>query len=255
MLSQQDAKNLIDKIISYSKLPDCLVSIDWTEDAFIRFAVNGITTSGYTLTQNIGISSSTDDKRTGNAQVTELSDEALRRGVEQAEQMARLTPPNPENMPPLPPQQYPVLTNFDSYTAAARGDLLIPHVKAVIDMARSKDLVAAGFIERTSNAVAVGNKRGLFGYHTFTDAEMSHTVRNPAGTSSGWAAQSSVTLKDLDGGAAARISTDKCARGVNRKKLDPGKYTVILEPAAVGDLAGLLGFRLAQGARNKVKHG
>jgi predicted Zn-dependent protease len=36
---------------------------------------------------------------------------------------------------------------------------------------------------------------------------------------------------------------------VNRKKLDAGKYTVILEPAAVGDLAGLLGFSFgARGA-------
>ena len=249
MFSQQDAKNIIGKVISYSKLPDCLVSVDWTEDVFIRFAVNGITTSGYTITQNVSISSSTDDKRTGNAQVTEVSDDALRRGVEQAEQMAKITPPNPENMPALPPQEYPMLANFDTYTAAARGDLLIPHVKAVIEQARSKDLVAAGFIERTANAAAVGNKKGLFGYHTYTDAEMSHTVRNRAGSSSGWAAQSSVTLKDLDGGAAARNSTEKCVRGVNRKKLDAGKYTVILEPAAVGDLAGLLGFSFgARGA-------
>jgi len=82
MFSQQDAKNIIGKVISYSKLPDCLVSVDWTEDVFIRFAVNGITTSGYTITQNVSISSSTDDKRTGNAQVTEVSDDALRRGVE-----------------------------------------------------------------------------------------------------------------------------------------------------------------------------
>jgi len=37
-------------------------------------------------------------------------------------------------------------------------------------------------------------------------------------------------------------------RGVNRKKLEPGKYTVILEPAAVGDLIGWLGF--AFGARD-----
>ena len=242
MFSQQDVKNIIDKVIGYSKLPDCLVSIDWTEDAFIRFAVNGITTSGYTVKQTVSISSSTEDNRTGNAQVNELSDGALRRGVEQAEQMARITPPNPENMPPLAPQDYPVLTNFDTYTAAARNDLLIPHVKAVIDQAKSKNLVAAGFIERSANAVAVGNKKGLFGYHTYTDAEMSHTVRNPAGTSSGWAAQSSVTLKDIDGAAAARIATEKCVRGVNRKKLDAGKYTVILEPAAVGDLAGILGF-------------
>ena len=83
MLSQQEAKNLIDKAISYSKLPGCQVDLYWSEDAFIRYANNGITTSGYRVTQNVSISSVTDDKRHGNAVVNELTDEALetRRGA------------------------------------------------------------------------------------------------------------------------------------------------------------------------------
>jgi predicted Zn-dependent protease len=92
--------------------------------------------------------------------------------------------------------------------------------------------------------VGVGNKAGLFGYHTYTDSSLTHTMRNPEGTSSGWASQSSVSLKDLNGAEQATISIEKCLRGVNRKKLDPGKYTVILEPAAVGQLIGWLGFSL-----------
>ena len=47
MLSQQDIKNIIDQVIGYSKLPECEVNVEWTEDDFIRFANNGITTSGY----------------------------------------------------------------------------------------------------------------------------------------------------------------------------------------------------------------
>jgi predicted Zn-dependent protease len=57
-----------------------------------------------------------------------------------------------------------------------------------------------------------------------------------------------VALKDLDGESQAKISIAKCLNGVNRKKLDPGKYTVIMEPAAVADLIGWLGFAL--GARD-----
>ena len=95
-------------------------------------------------------------------------------------------------MPPLPAQQYPHLSNFDHYTAAARGDVMVPHVQAILSGARKNNLVAAGFIQRSANAVAVGNKAGLFGYHTFTDSSLSHTMRTPEGTSSGWATQSSV---------------------------------------------------------------
>jgi predicted Zn-dependent protease len=247
MFSQQDVKNIIDRVIGFSKLPECEVNIQWTEDDFIRFANNGITTSGYRITQQISITSTTADKRSGNATVSEITPEALKNGVKLAEELAAISRPNPEAMPALPAQKYPQLSNFDAYTASARGDVMIPHVKAVVAGALKNNLIAAGFIQRSANAVGVGNKAGLFGYHTFTDSSLTHTIRSRAGTSSGWATQSSVSLKDLNGEAQARVSIEKCVRGVNRKMLDPGKYTVIMEPAATADLIGWLGF--AFGAR------
>jgi predicted Zn-dependent protease len=248
MFSQQDVKNVIDQVIGYSKLPGCEVSVQWTEDDFIRFANNGITTSGYRVTQQISITSTTADKRSGNAAVSELTPEALKKGVKQAEDLATISRPDPENMPALPAQKYPSLSNFDAYTASSRGDVMVPHVKAVVAGAMKNSLVCAGYIQRSANAVGVGNKAGLFGYHTYTDSSLSHTMRNAEGTSSGWATQSSVSLKDLNGEEQAKVSIEKCLRGVNRKKLDPGKYTVIFEPAAVADLIGWLGF--AFGARD-----
>lgn len=249
MLSQQEAKNLVDQVIGYSKLPQCQADLSWTEDSFIRFANNGITTSGYRIAQQVSISSVTEDKREGNAVVTELTDEALRRGVALAEELARISPPNPEDMPALGPQKYLVLKNFDSFTAAARGDIMIPHVKAVIDSAKQNQLTAAGFIQRSANAVAVGNKAGLFGYHTYTDSSLSNTMRTAGGTSSGWASETSVSVKDVNGETVGRVSAEKAVRGARtKKKLDPGKYTVILEPAGVSDLVGYLGFNF--GARD-----
>jgi predicted Zn-dependent protease len=248
MFSQQQVKDIIDQVIGYSKLPGCEVNVQWTEDDFIRFARNGITTSGYRITQQISITSTTGDKRSGNSAVSELTPEALKAGVKQAEDLALISQPNPEDMPALPAQKYPHLSNFDPDTAAARGDVLIPHVQAVISGAVKSKLVTAGFIQRSANAVGVGNKAGLFGYHTYTDSSLTHTMRNPEGTSSGWATQSSVMVKDLNGAEQAAVSIKKCLGGVNRKKLDPGKYTVIMEPAAVADVIGWLGF--AFGARD-----
>jgi predicted Zn-dependent protease len=241
VLTQKDAKNVIDKVIGAARLPQCQVDVTWTEDAFIRFANNGITTSGYRITQQFTISSVTEDKREGSAVVTEWNDEALQRGLRQAEDLARISKPNPEDMPALGPQKYLTLTNYDSYTAAARGDAMIPHVKAVIDSARAGQLTAAGFIQRSSNAVAVGNKGGLFGYHTYTDCSLTNTMRTAGGTSSGWASQTSVSLKDVNGEAVGRISTEKAVRGAGKKRnVEPGKYTVILEAAGVSDLMGIM---------------
>jgi predicted Zn-dependent protease len=145
-------------------------------------------------------------------------------------------------MPPLGAQQYPELTNFDSATGSSRGDALIGHVRAVIEGSRAKKLTAAGFVQRSANWVSVANKAGLFGFHQFTDSSLTNTVRNAAGSSSGWATQTSTTLKDLDGESAARIAIEKCVMGENKRRFEPGKFTVILEPAAVSDLVGYLGF-------------
>jgi len=241
MLSQREARNLIDKVIGASKLPQCQVDVTWTEDAFIRFANNGITTSGYRITQQIAVNSVTEDKREGSAVITEWTDEALLRGVRQAEDLARISKPNPEDMPALGPQKYLTLSNYDDGAAAARGDVMIPHVKAVIESAKAGQLTAAGFIQRSANAVAVGNKAGLFGHHTYTDCSLTNTMRTAGGASSGWASQTSVSLKDLNGETVGRRSAEKAARGAGKKRnLDPGKYTVILEAAGVSDLMGIL---------------
>lgn len=242
MLTRQNAKNLADKILSYAKLPGCNVYINTSENVFIRFANNGITTSGYSLDQSVGIESTTEDQRSGSANVTEWSDEALRNGMELAERLARVSQPDPEYMPPLGPQKYPELANFDSATDAARGDALIGHVKAIIDAARGSKLTAAGFVQRSANRVAVANKAGLFGYHTYTDSTLTNTMRNASGTSSGWATQVSTSIRDLNGEDAARIAVEKCVKGDGKRRLEPGKYTVILEPAAVSDIIGYLGF-------------
>jgi len=242
MLTKQDAKNLADKILSYAKLPGCSVNINASETVFIRFANNGITTSGYSLDQGVSIESTTEDKRTGSANVSEWSDEALRNGVELAERLARISQPDPENMPALGQQKYPEIPNFDATTGNSRGDALIGHVKAVIDGARGAKLTTAGFAQRSANWVAVANKAGLFGYHQYTDSALTNTMRNSGGTSSGWATQVSTSIKDLNGQDAARVSVEKCVRGDGKKRLEPGKYTVILEPAAVSDLIGYLGF-------------
>ncbi len=178
MFSKQEAKNLTDKIMSFTKLPECRVNMFASENVFIRFANNGITTSGYSLEQSISISSTTEDKRSGSATVSEWADDALRKGVEQAENLAKISRPNPEDMPSLGAQKYPELANFDAPTGNSRGDALIGHVKAIIDGSRAHSLTAAGFVQRSANWVAVANKAGLFGYHQFTDSTLSNTVRN-----------------------------------------------------------------------------
>jgi predicted Zn-dependent protease len=242
MFTKDEAKVLSDRVLNYSKLPECEVDLTSTETVFIRFANNGITTSGYQVDQKVSVTATTADGRTGNATINELSDEQLRHGVSQAEDLAKISKPDPEHVTPLGPQKFPSLNNFDSFTANARGDVMIPHVGAILEAAKSQKLTAAGFITRTATSLAVANKAGLFGFHQYTDSSLTNTMRNAAGSSSGWSTQVSSFIKDLDGHQVARVSSEKCVRGIGKRKVDPGAYTVILEPAAVSDLIGYFGF-------------
>jgi predicted Zn-dependent protease len=243
MLTRDQAKKLTEKALSYSEFPECEISLDNTEQAFIRYALNGITTSGYTVEQVMRISSTRDGK-SGSTSVTEFDDASLRAAVKLTEQLAAIAPPNPERVEPLGPQKYPAIDNFDESTARARNQAMIPHVRAVIEAAGAKNLVAAGFFERYQNISAIANKQGNFGYSRSTDANLSTTVRTPEGTSSGWSSHPAVRIAEIDGAALGEVAVRKCMTWKNPVKLDPGKYTVVLEPTAVGDLVQLLGFNM-----------
>jgi predicted Zn-dependent protease len=69
-------------------------------------------------------------------------------------------------------------------------------------------------------------------------------VRTADGTSSGWAAQAALRIEDLEGDTAGKIATDKCLRWRNPNPIEPGKYTVVLEPAATAFLVDALSIHL-----------
>jgi predicted Zn-dependent protease len=243
MLTREEAQTLAKKTIALTSFPECSVQISSSEDAFIRFALNGVTTSGFVATQSMFISV-TKDRQTGSTSVDELDEKSVKDAVQRAEQLAMLSPPNPESVAPIGPQKYSNTENFADTTARARNPVMVPHVKAIIDAAKSKGLVAAGYFERTVAHVATANKAGNFGFGRTTDAYLSTTVRNPEGTSSGWASHPAVRIEEISGEAVGKTAVEKCLRWKNPKKLDPGKYTVVLEPTAVGDLIPLMGFSM-----------
>ncbi len=243
MMTRDEAKKLADKVLSYSTFPECDVSISSSTDASIRFALNGITTSGYTIERSMSIVSGKDG-RVGATVIDEFDDATIKEAVKRTETLAGITPPNPERETPLDPQKYPVVENFATSTANARNAQMIPQVRSIVEAAKAANFVAAGFFERSAASSAIANKAGNFGYGRVTDANLSTTVRTKEGTSSGWASHPAVRIEEIDGAAVGKAAVEKCAKWQNPKKLDPGKYTVVLEPTAVGDLVQLVGFSM-----------
>ena len=239
MFTKDEAQRLARKVMGLSTFADCQVTVAATEQAYSRFANNGITTAAFSLRQSVSVAV-TRDGRTGVYTADDMDDASLREAVKKAEELAAIAPPNPERLEPLGAQEYPEMPAFDERTAKARAPEMIPHVKTIIDEALKRKLVAAGLIERSHRITAVANKAGLFGYHESADSQLTTTVRMADGSSSGWAGQPSARLSEIDSAKLANVASEKCARWKNPRKLDPGNYTVVLEPTAAGDLVRLI---------------
>ena len=239
MLTRDQSAKLAETALKLSTFPECSIAIVSEEQAYTRFANNGVTTAALSL-RNTAIITAVRDGRAGTSTTGDLEESALRAAVRQAEQLATIAPPNPERAAALGPQQYPTPPRFDERTASARSTEMIPHIKTVIDAARERKLIAAGLMERTRTTTAIANKNGLFGFHESADAGLTSTIRMPDGSSSGWAGHPSTNLGEIDSARVAAAAIDKCLRWKNPQRLDPGNYTVVLEPTAAGDLVRLI---------------
>ncbi len=239
MLTREQAQKLAEKVLSFSTVPECSVSISSSEQAFTRFANNGITTAALVNRHSVSISA-TRDGRTGSTVVNDLDDDILRAAVKRAEELALIAPPNPEHGVPLGKQQYPETNDYDEKTATARAPEMIPQIRAIIEASQKQKLVAAGLFERQTTASSIANKAGLFGFHIAADCKLTTTVRMADGSSSGWAGAAATRMGEIDGKSLAATAAGKCARWKNPRKLDPGKYTVVFEPTATGDIVHLL---------------
>jgi predicted Zn-dependent protease len=239
MLTRDEAEKLAQKVLGLSTFPDCQLVISSSEQAYTRFANNGITTASFNRRHTVSITV-TRDSKTGSTGVNDLDDASLKAAVKKAEELAAIAPPNPERLPPVGPQKFPKVNDFDEKTADARSPEMIPHVKTIVDAAMKNKLVAAGLIERSHRITAIANKAGLFGFHNSADSQLTTTIRMADGSSSGWAGQPSTKLSEIDSAKLAAVAIEKCARWKNPQKLEPGKYTVVLEPTAAGDLVRLM---------------
>jgi predicted Zn-dependent protease len=121
-----------------------------------------------------------------------------------------------------------------------RAQAVVP----LIASAKAAGLVAAGYIEVSAHGRAVMDTWGRSLYYPYTQAQYSVTVRDPKGTGSGWAGVDWNDWTRIDTKALSSIAMDKCIQSRNPVAVEPGRYTVILEPQAVCDLCAILIWQL-----------
>jgi predicted Zn-dependent protease len=240
ILSKDEAQALLKKVLTYSTADECEVGLSGRTTGNIRYARNSVSTAGAQDSVSLSVESHF-GKRSGIATCNEFDDATLRRCVQRAEEIARLAPESPEYMPLLGPQTYlnPPSAAATTLTATARAQAAADS----INLCAAKNLTAAGFLDGGTRFTAIRNSKGLEGYQQSTNTDFSVTVRTADGRGSGYAIADATDPAKLNFKALTQRAADKAASSVTAKAIEPGKYTVILEPASLmaGDDLSLLG--------------
>jgi len=244
LLSREQAKTLTDRVLTLSTADQTRVNIvsEWSGNT--RFADASITTSGgitdttLTITVTVG-------KRRASSSTNVLDEASLKRTIDLAIRLARLSPEDPELMPELGPQKYADVNAYVRATADLDPETRAAAIQRAVSASSAAgkpagSIFSAGFLQATARAVAVGTSNGLFAYHRTTESEFSMTARTPDGTGSGWASAGARDWAALDPAAIGRVAAQKAVASRNPQAIEPGLYTAVLEPQAVTDLVPLL---------------
>lgn len=237
ILSKDEAQAILKKALSFSTADECTVTLGGSEGGNIRYARNAVSTAGDVSQMSLGVTSAF-GKRSGSATINEFDDASLQKVIKRAEELARLAPENPEYMPILGPQTYLESVGFKATTAALNPDKRADDVAKSLKVSKDDKLEAAGYLENSAGFNAVMNSKGLFGYNRSTDVSFSVTLRTQDGTGSGYVSKSYNDSSKLDTLALTKIAASKATGSVGAKAIEPGKYTVILEPLAASDMMG-----------------
>ncbi|WNB16945.1 TldD/PmbA family protein [Marivirga arenosa] len=246
ILSKEEAKQILEKVMSFSTADSLEASLSGSGRGNIRYARNTVTTSGYNDDVSLGVTANF-GKKSASSTINEFDDESLRKVVKRAEELAKLAPENPEFMEPLGPQDYKESKTFYKSTADITPEYRAELAKKSIEPAKAKDVTAAGYLEDTSGFSSIMNSKGLFAYSQESELEFTVTMRTNDGTGSGWVTRDFNDVNQFNGEEASAVALEKSIMSRNAKAIEPGKYTVILEPAASVQLLGNMLFNM--GAR------
>jgi len=240
VMTETEAKTILDKVCKLSKADECTAQLTGSVDGNIRYALNNVSTSGIVNNTDLAVQVAF-GKRVGTATINEFDDASLEKVVRRAEELAKLAPENPEFMPAIEKQTYKARDTFAEKTAAIAPEYRATVAADCIEPCRKDKLVAAGFFNDSARFAAIANTKGNYGYQKSTNVDFTCTVRTDDGRGSGWVARNVGDVSKFDAKSDIKTAIQKAKGSADAKALEPGKYTVIMEPAAS---AGLISFMM-----------
>jgi predicted Zn-dependent protease len=209
----------------------------WTGN--VRWARNRISSASEVRNDDIRVGRNVNGAQNAWLLINDDADAALVRAAREAERLARLVEERPQGAlyahfveEPTPP----TAPLFFETTYAVDADRRAATAEQLMQAAGQAGMLSAGYLEVGAHSMAVLNTDGHARYCQYTTAQYSVTVRDPKGTGSGWAGVDWPDWSKIDGAKLSALALEKCLQSRNPVAVEPGRYTTILEPQAVGDL-------------------
>ncbi len=245
MLTQEKAGDIFDRIKKLVTADEVEVFLSGGRFSLTRFANN-------TIHQNVAEENHTISvrtafgRRTARASTNKFDDESLRRVVAASESLAKVQHPDPDLLPMPDAREADDVgegaratpSRHFAATAAITPEIRADGVKRIVDVADHNKLTTAGTYSSNEWVEGIFNSRGVSKWHEQTSAEISITMIGD--DSSGWQKANWPDAANLDPLALAETAARKAIDSAHPVELPAGKYTVILEPAAVLDLVGFM---------------
>jgi predicted Zn-dependent protease len=232
MYTRDEAKAITDKVMNMATADAVEVELTGGERSGTRWANSSITTNLVQFDREVTVTVRLGQK-SGSASTRDFSDAGYRTMVDEAISEARQARDNPSLPELLGPQEYiPVdaaLPDLVNFGPAERARM----VRDSIDITERKGVLGAGYIPKVDQTSCTANSKGLFAYYRVAEAGFVLTCRMSDGAGSGWAGTTGIKdVSMIDAKALTEVASDKALRSRGAKAIEPGRYTVILEPRA-----------------------
>jgi PmbA protein len=245
LMTERALRGIVDTVLRLAKsigVAETEVHVDETISALTRFANNGIHQNVAEHTVNVSVRTQV-EQRTARATTNRTDEDSLRAAIEASLSLAHSQPKNPNLLPMPGKQRYRGVNRFVKQTASLTPEDRARAVRRACDLAIKKGQTAAGIFSSAQSQSVMGNSRGLIAAYRDTHAVFSITMQE--GSAASWAKENAANVADISPQDLAERASDKAHRATDAKELAPGRYTVILEPAAVLDLVGFLFYDFA----------
>ena len=233
MTSRDEFRFLSDLVMTRSSADHTIVRLRDHHAGTTRFANNQIIQNVDARRGSLAVTVAF-GSRHGTASTTDFTAGAVQDTLARAERIARISPIDPEYLPPPDPCLFPVRETAKPETLAAGPVKRLEYANEAIGHCRMENLMAAGVVSSSTATVGIATDNGLFGYERRADAKFSLTVQ--AGDATGWSAVAHRSIDHLKVQERTLAAIAKAKRGRDALEMPAGRYPVILEPAAVAGL-------------------